>query len=412
MVNNTLYFLSGYNSPNLKLCKTDLTNPNFVNPEILVAEKGDEVITQYVMTKDGIYYTTTKNGVEAKLYLYKNGKSNLIKLPYVSGSITLQSKGNNFSDIWITSSGWANQEQRYNYNLTSNSFNLENLVPTIEYPEFKDIIVEETVVKAKDGVEVPLSLIYNKNLKKDGKSLVLMNGYGAFAESYSPYFSESYLLWVNQGGIVAVPHVRGGGEKGENWHTEGQKLKKPNSWNDLIACTEFLINEKYSSAKKIALLGSSAGGILMGRAMTERPDLFGAVIIESGVLNTLRNEAGGTRSTSIQEYGSINNIEEFKGLLEMDSYQHIKKNVKYPATLIASGINDPRVATWQSSKFVAKLLADNLSNNPSLLKIDYNGGHGGGIPIVQRYTNVGDMFAFAFWQLGHPDYQPKGNNRK
>ncbi|AJW64135.1 Prolyl endopeptidase precursor [Elizabethkingia miricola] len=412
VVNNTLYFLSGYNSPNLKLCKTDLTNPNFVNPEILVAEKGDEVITQYVMTKDGIYYTTTKNGVEAKLYLYKNGKSNLIKLPYVSGSITLQSKGNNFSDIWITSSGWANQEQRYNYNLTSNSFNLENLVPTIEYPEFKDIIVEETVVKAKDGVEVPLSLIYNKNLKKDGKSLVLMNGYGAFAESYSPYFSESYLLWVNQGGIVAVPHVRGGGEKGENWHTEGQKLKKPNSWNDLIACTEFLINQKYSSAKKIALLGSSAGGILMGRAMTERPDLFGAVIIESGVLNTLRNEAGGTRSTSIQEYGSINNIEEFKGLLEMDSYQHIKKNVKYPATLIASGINDPRVATWQSSKFVAKLLANNLSNNPSLLKIDYNGGHGGGIPIVQRYTNVGDMFAFAFWQLGHPDYQPKGNNQK
>lgn len=239
-----------------------------------------------------------------------------------------------------------------------------------------------------------------------------MNGYGAFAESYSPYFSISYLLWVNQGGVVAVPHVRGGGEKGDQWHVDGQKLKKPNSWKDLIACTEFLIEKKYTSPKKIALLGASAGGILMGRASTERSDLFGAVIIESGVLNTLEIEKNGTGGTSIKEYGNPKDSIEFKGLLEMDSYHHIKKGEKYPPMLITSGINDPRVRPWMSTKFAAKLLAGNKSQNPVLLKIDYEGGHGNGITTKKRYESIGNIFAFALWQLDHPDYQPKKNTEK
>ncbi|MCY0968897.1 prolyl oligopeptidase family serine peptidase [Chryseobacterium wangxinyae] len=412
LIGNDLFFLSGYNSSNYKLCKTNILNPDFKNPKTLIPENENEVLQDYTITSDGIYYTTNTNGVEAKLYLYKDGKNILIKLPYVSGNIDLQSKGKNFSDIWVSCSGWANDVQRFRYSLQTNNFSLENLVPAIEYPEFKDVIVEEITVKSYDGTQVPLSLIYNKNLKKDGTSPVLMNGYGAFAESYSPYFSISYLLWANKGGIVAVPHVRGGGEKGDQWHVDGQKLKKPNSWNDLIACSEYLIEQKYTSSKKIALLGASAGGILMGRAVTERPDLYGAVIIESGVLNTLRVEKNGTGGTTIKEYGDPNNSIEYKGLLEMDAYHHIKKGEKYPAMLISTGINDPRVKPWMSTKFVAKLLANNGSENPILLKIDYEGGHGGSIPIAQRYANIGDIFAFAFWQLGHPDYQPKENTEQ
>jgi len=412
LIGDDLFFLSGYNSSNYKLCKTNIANPDFKNPKILIPEKENEVLQDYTITSDGVYYTTNKNGVEAKLYLYKDGKDILIKLPYASGNIDLQSKGKDFSDIWISCSGWANDVQRFRYTLKTNNFSLENLVPSIEYPEFKDIIVEEITVKSYDGTEVPLSLIYNKNIKKDGNSPVLMNGYGAFAESYSPYFSISYLLWANKGGIVAVPHVRGGGEKGDRWHVDGQKLKKPNSWNDLIACSEYLIEQNYTSKKKIALLGASAGGILMGRAVTERPDLFGAVVIESGVLNTLRVEKNGTGGTTIKEYGDPGNSAEFKGLLEMDSFHHIKKGVKYPAMLVTAGINDPRVKPWMSAKFVAKLLANNGSENPILLKIDYAGGHGGSIPVAQRYANIGDIFAFALWQLGHPDYQPKEEIKK
>lgn len=408
LAGDDIYFLSGYNNTlNYKLCKTSVENPNFKNPEILVPEKADEVITGYVLTKDGIYYTRTKNGVEAKLYLFRNGKENYIKTPFVAGNIYLEAKGKDFSDIWIKCSGWANDEQRFKYDLQKNKFTPENLAPIIEYPEFKDIVAEEITVRSYDGVEIPLSLIYNKNIKKNGKIPVLMNGYGAYAESYSPYFSISYLLWANQGGIIAVPHVRGGGEKGEQWHIDGQKSKKSNSWKDLIACTEYLIDQNYTSPEKMALLGGSAGGILMGRAMTERPDLFKVVLIESGVLNTLRNEYGGVGKSAAQEYGNIDNPNDFKGLLEMDAYHHIKKGTKYPAALIMSGINDPRVAPWIPAKYVAKLLVNDASNNPILLKIDYEGGHGGDIPIVQRYANIGDMFAFAFWQLGLADYQPK-----
>jgi len=413
LAGDDIYFLSGYNNTlNYKLCKTSAKNPNFKNPQILVPEMADEVITGYALTKDGIYYTRTKNGVEAKLYLYKDGKEHNIKTPFVSGYIYLEAKGKDFSDIWISCSGWANDEQRFKYDLQKSQFTSENIAPIIDYPEFKDIVVEEITVKSYDGVEVPLSLIYNKNIKRNGEIPILMNGYGAYAESYFPYFSISYLLWANQGGIVAVPHVRGGGEKGEQWHIDGQKSKKSNSWKDLIACTEYLINKNYTSPKKVAILGGSAGGILMGRAMTERPDLFGAVIIESGVLNTLRNELGGVGKSAAQEYGNLNNSADFKGLLEMDAYHHIKKGVKYPATLITSGINDPRVAPWIPAKFVAKLLANNSSNNPILLKIDYAGGHGGDIPTVQRYANIGDIFAFALWQLGVSDYQPTGDITK
>lgn len=407
VVENEIYFLSGNNSPNYKLCKTSLSNPDFNNPEIIVSEKEDEVIKGYAVTKDGVYYTTTKNGVEAKFYLYKNGKETNIKLPYVSGNVDLSSKGKDFSDVWVKCSGWANPEQRYRYSLNTDKFTQENLAPVIEYPEFKDIIVEEVSVKSYDGTEVPLSLIYDKNLKKTGSAPVLMQSYGAFAESFYPFFAISYLSWASQGGVVAVPHVRGGGEKGTQWHKDGQKLKKPNSWKDLIACTEYLIAEKYTSAKKIAVWSASAGGILVGRAITERPELFGAAIVESGVLNTLRVEKNGTGETSIKEYGNLNNPIEFKGLLEMDAYQHIKTGVDYPAMLICTGINDPRVAPWQSTKFSAKVLANSGSNKPVLLNVDYEGGHGGDITVLKRYKSLSKIFAFAFWQLGHPDYQLK-----
>ncbi|NML58269.1 prolyl oligopeptidase family serine peptidase [Chryseobacterium cheonjiense] len=410
LVGDDVYFLSGYNSPNYKLCKVNIKIKNFKNPKVLIPEKKDEVITQYTLTKDGIYYTTTKNGIEAKLYLYKDGKEIPIKLPYVSGNISLQSKGKDFSDIWINCSGWANEEQRFKYDPITDTFKPENLAPLTEYPEFKDIIVEETTIKSYDGTDVPLSLIYNKNLKKDGKNPVLIQSYGAFGTSFSPFFARSFLVWASQGGILAIAHIRGGGEKGVQWHIDGQKIKKPNSWKDLIACTEYLIQKKYTSSKKVAIWGASAGGITIGRAMTERPDLYGAVIIEAGVLNTTRYE--GIGETGFKEYGNPNNFEELKGLLEMDAYQHLKKGTKYPAALITSGINDPRVASWVPTKFAAKLLSYNVSENPILLKIDYEGGHGGDIPVIQAYSTLSDIFAFAFWQLGHPDYQPKKNIKK
>lgn len=405
LIDNELFFLSQYNSQNYTLCKTNLEKPNFRTPEILIPEKKDEVIGQYRLTKDGIYYTTTKNGVEAKLYLYKDGKDISIKLPYPSGNINLQAKGKDDSDIWINCSGWANQEQRFRYDLKTNSFVAENIAPIMEYVEFKDIEVKEVIVKARDGEEIPLSLIYNKNIQRNGNNPVLIDSYGSFGASYSPYFSRIYLLWVNQGGVMAIAHVRGGGEKGEKWRLGGYKETKPNTWGDLIDCTEYLIKEKYTSKNKVGIWGASAGGITVGRAITERPDLFKAAILELPITNTLRDVL--SIASNVDEYGTLKDPKEFKGLLEMDAYHHISKGVQYPATFITGGINDPRVLAWEPVKFAAKLMANNTSKNPVLLKIDYEGGHGVNTTALHAHSNLSDIFAFAFWQLGHPDYQQK-----
>lgn len=400
-----IFFISGYNTYHNKLCKTSIINPDFKNGEVLIPEKKDEIIKSYTITKDGIYYTTTKNGVEAKLYLYKNGQNHSIELPYPSGDINLRGKGENHSDIWITCSGWANDEQRFKYDLKTNSFKPENLTPITKYPEFQDIIVNEIIVKSRDGQEIPVSLLYNKNIKKDGKNMTLISSYGSYGISNNPYFSPTYLLWVQQGGVVAIAHVRGGGEKGEEWRLGGYKETKPNTWRDLIDCTEYLIKEKYTSQEKVAIWGSSAGGITVGRAMTERPDLFKVVIAEVGVMNPLRDEI--TPNGQPKEFGTVNDPKEFKSLLEMDAYQHIKKGEKYPATFITGGINDQRVIVWEPVKYAAKLMFNDASSNPQLLKIDFEGGHGNNVAVDQRYTNIDDIFTFAFWQLGHPDYRPK-----
>ncbi|MFS4472277.1 prolyl oligopeptidase family serine peptidase [Chryseobacterium sp. T20] len=405
-----IFFISGYNTSLNKLCKTNILNPDFKNGEVLIPEKKDEIIKSYTITKDGIYYTTTKNGVEAKLYLYKNGQNHSIELPYPSGDINLRRKGENHSDIWITCSGWANDEQRFKYDLKTNSFKPENLTPITKYPEFQDIIVNEIIVKSRDGQEIPVSLLYNKNIKKDGKNMTLINSYGSYGISNNPYFSPTYLLWVQQGGIVAIAHVRGGGEKGEEWRLGGYKETKPNTWRDLIDCTEYLIKEKYTSQEKVAIWGASAGGITVGRAMTERPDLFKVVIAEVGVMNPLRDEI--TPNGQPKEFGTVNDPKEFKSLLEMDAYQHIKKGEKYPATFITGGINDQRVIVWEPVKYAAKLMFNDASSNPQLLKIDFEGGHGNNVAVDQRYTNIDDIFTFAFWQLGHPDYQPKEQIKK
>ncbi|MDM1557387.1 MULTISPECIES: prolyl oligopeptidase family serine peptidase [Chryseobacterium] len=410
LVNNDVLFLSQYNSQNYTLCKTNIEKPDFKNPEILIPEKKDEVIGQYRVTKDGIYYTTTKNGVEAKLYLYKDGKDISIKLPYPSGNINLQAKGKDFSEIWINCSGWANQEQRFRYDLKTKSFFAENITPIVEYSDFKDVEVQEITVKARDGEEIPLSLIYNKNIKRNGNNPVLIDSYGSFGISQNPFFARTYLLWVNQGGMVAIAHVRGGGEKGEKWRLGGYKETKPNTWRDLIDCTEYLIKEKYTSSDKVAIWGASAGGITVGRALTERPDLFKAAILELPITNTLRDVLDS--DSNVDEYGTVKDPKEFKGLLEMDAYHHIKKGVQYPATLITGGINDPRVLAWEPVKFAAKLMADSASENPVLLQIDYEGGHANNTTVFHGHSNLSDIFAFAFWQLGHPDYQPKEEIKK
>ena len=403
-------FRSAQNAPNFQMAKVNLIDPDFSNPTILVPERSDEIIEDYVVTSDGLYYSTTKNGVEAKFYhLDNNGKEKQIELPKKSGYSTISYKGVDYPDVGVSVKGWTTAYRRYKYDLKTDTFTKYPLTsPVISYPEFENLIVKEVIVKSHDGVEVPLSIVHKKGIKKSGDHPTMFFGYGAYGDAMNPFFSPWFLTWVREGGIFCIAHVRGGGEKGDAWHKAGLKTTKPNTWKDLIACTEYMINEGYTSNKHTVIESSSAGGIMIGRAMTERPDLFAVAIAQVAVMNPLRAEKAGMGS-NYKEFGSLKDSLETTALIEMDSYLHIKEGEEYPATLITAGMNDPRLPPWMAGKFVAKLQAYNVSDKPIVFIPKYDSGHGSN-SIEEGDRNWANICAFAFWQTGHPKYQYQEDN--
>ncbi|MEZ0006786.1 prolyl oligopeptidase [Flavobacterium sp. 28YEA47A] len=404
-----IYMYTTLNAPKFKVIKTSIANPNLATATLVIPEDNDLNLNSPIITKDGIFYTRTKNGVESKLYFtdFEGKKHKEIATPKKAASIFVSARSNKFSDVWIVTTGWTTKGERYRYDLKKNTFTREQLSTIIDYPEFENFEVEELMVRSYDGVEVPLSIIYKKGIKKDKSNPVLFYGYGAYGSSITPSFNPQLLLWVERGGILAVAHVRGGGELGEKWHLAGQKTTKPNTWKDVIACTEYMINQGYTNPTKTAIYSRSAGGIFVGRAITERPDLYAAAIPGVGSMNTVRGENTPNGPANIAEFGTMKVESEAKALIEMDSYLHLKDGVKYPATLTTAGFNDPRIIVWSPAKFAARLLEANASNKPTLLKVDYEAGHFGGVSKVKSYEEIADVLSFAFWQVGHPDFQPK-----
>ncbi len=403
--NEELIYKTSKNATNYKICKTSLLNPDFENPTVLVYENSSEVITDFCLTSDGLFFVKTKNGVIAKLYHYKNKNITHISTPKSSGNIKLSSKGIQHDELWVTLKGWTTQNERYLYNFKKNSFKKENLNSNIS--SLDNLIVKEVEVTSHDGIKVPLSIIHKKNLKLNSNNRLLIYGYGAYGYSQKPKVNNYLVNWVNQGGIYAIAHVRGGGEKGYKWRKGGYKTTKPNTWKDFISCTEYLINKKYTNPKKIAIMSRSAGGILIGRAITERPDLFKAAIIQVGKINTLRSEFGQNGKNSIKEYGTIKDSIEFKALLEMDAYHHINNNITYPSIYLTAGMNDARVPAWQPGKFAARLKSVKTKKKPVLLSVDFKGGHGFDSSTEKRNQELAKILSFALWQTGHPDFQKK-----
>ncbi len=404
--NDEIIFLTAKNAKNFKICKTPISNPDFTSPEVLVKEDKNSVITDFTLTSDGVFFVKTKNGIDAKLYQLNNNNETLyIETPKKAGYINVYSKNPTNSDLFIDIRGWTSNKETYKLNHQTYTFNKLELIKLTELTS--NIIIEEVEIESHDGTKVPLSLIYKKGIKLNTKNRVLMTGYGAFGISSKPRVNRYLLSWINTGGIYAVAHVRGGGEKGDNWHKSGYKITKPNTWKDFIACAEYLIEKKYTSSEKLAAYGASGGGILIGRAITERPDLFSAAIVRVGVFNTLRSEFAPNGKNLAKEFGSIKDSLEFQGLLEMDAYHKVKNNVEYPAILLTGGITDSRVPVWHQGKFAAKLQNASISNKPILLSIDFKGGHGLSQKNDKKINEITNIISFALWQTGHPDYQLK-----
>ncbi|WP_445737347.1 prolyl oligopeptidase family serine peptidase [Mariniflexile sp.] len=396
-LNDEFVYISGKNADNRNISSFNINQP--IKSKILIQEKKNEVLTALTVSGNNLYYTSSKFGVEAFLYEYKNQTETKIELPSPSGDITLYSASNENPQLYVGIDGWTTDYTRYIYE--NNQFFLDTVSSNKSYTEFENLEVKEVLVKSYDGVEVPLSIIYNKNLKFDSESPTFIYTYGAYGESISPYFSPIFLNWVIQGGVFAVPHIRGGGEKGDSWHEDGMKSKKYNSWKDIIACTEYLIKNKFTSKDKTVLYSSSAGGIAIGMAMVERPDLFKVFVADVPMLNPLRSEERKNNASNYLEYGTVKDSTECMGLIAMDPYVNLKPNINYPASLVISGFNDARIDPWIPGKFVAKLQEYSTSNNPVFLDVVYNAGHEGGDTIDEYIDLYSRIFAFAFWQTEH-----------
>lgn len=398
-IENEFVFISGKEADNRTISSINVNTKTPLKQNVLVPEKKDEVITSLIISNNKLFYTTSKFGVEAFLYQFNNDQETKIDLPNASGTIDLFSTSNESPNLYVGIDGWITDYTRYIFK--NETFSIDPLSNNEKHPEFIDFQVKEIQVESFDGVQVPLSLIYRKDMKLDGLNPTFIYAYGAYGESMTPFFSPTFLNLVQNGGVFVVPHIRGGGEKGDSWHEQGMKSKKSNSWKDIIACAEYLIRNKFTSKEKTVLYSSSAGAVATGMAMVERPDLFKVFIADVPMLNPLRSEERTNNASNYLEYGTVKDSTECIALIKMDPYVNLKPNVDYPASLIISSFNDARIDPWIPGKFAAKLQAYSTSKAPVFLDVIYDAGHEGGDTMEERIKEYSRIFAFAFWQTNH-----------
>jgi prolyl oligopeptidase len=259
--------------------------------------------------------------------------------------------------------------------------------------------LEQLFFPSKDGTRIPVFVLHKKGLKKDGNSPLLLGGYGGFLVSEAPAFKAGAFAWLEQGGVYALANLRGGGEYGEEWHQAGMLLKKQNVFDDFIGAAEFLIKEGFTTRERLAIIGGSNGGLLVGAALTQRPDLFRAVICAVPLLDMVRYQKFGSGKTWTSEYGSIDDPAQFKALYAYSPYHQVKPGTRYPATVLASADSDDRVDPMHARKMAAAL-QNASTGGPVLLRIERHAGHGGADLIKAAIEQTADEYAFALEQLG------------
>jgi prolyl oligopeptidase len=395
-----IYLLTARDAPRFKVVKTSLANPDFAHATTVVPASV-RVIDGINSAKDALYVQFRNAGAgEVGRVGYESAKLEPLTLPekFPSGWVVQASA--DVPGVTIETSAWTRAGLTYAYDPAKSTFTDTQLNPVGKYDHVAGYESVEVEVKSWDGVMVPLSILYKTGVKLDGSNPTYLTGYGSYGISRNVVYQPTWLAWLERGGVIAVAHVRGGGEFGEEWHLAGQKATKPNTWKDFIASAEYLIAKGYTSPEKLTGQGGSAGGILIGRAITERPDLFAGALLDVGALDAMRMEFTMNGVPNIQEFGTVTIEAECKALYEMSAYHHVKDGTRYPAVMLSHGINDPRVDPWMSAKMCARLQAATTSGKPVLFRVDYQAGHGIGSTKLQTLKSLADKYAFLLWQTG------------
>jgi len=399
-----IYLLTHKDAPRFKVISTSLAHPDIAHADVVVPE-GDNVIKNVSAAQDALYVQVTDGTLGLlERVAYSGGKAQNVDLPF-RGAANVAASDERIPGVLLEMASWARAPRIYSVN-PQGAVADTKLQPLGPNDDPADVVSEEVKVKSWDGVMVPLSIVYKRGLKMDGSNPTLMRGYGAYGITIDPSFDPTLLAWLEKGGVYAWAHPRGGGVYGEDWHKWGQKLTKPNTWRDFIACAQYLIDSHYTSPEKLAGQGTSAGGITIGRALTERPDLFAAAIDRVGVSNAVRSEDTPNGPPNIPEFGTVKTQWGFEDLYAMDAYLHVRDGAHYPAILLTTGWNDPRVASWEPGKMTARLQAATGSRKPILLRVDYVAGHGMGSTKSQVEEEMADDWSFLLWQFGVAGFQP------
>jgi len=403
---DTIYLLSHKDAPTFQVLSVKAGQP-LSAARILVPAEKDRVIDSIHAASDALYVLARHGAYSLLLRVqYSSRKIEEVALPF-KGHI-----GEAFTDprqpgITIDLENFVVPPTTFAYDPAKKNFADLKLGVTPHYDSGR-YEISDLEARAEDGVMVPDTLVRPKGAK--GPQIVLIQAYGSYGISQLANFSRRAASFLEAGGTYASCHVRGGGELGDAWRLAGKDANKVHTWRDLIACAEDLIARGYTTKDKLFIFGGSAGGITMGRALTERPDLFAGVIATVPGANSLRFELQPSGPPNIPEFGTIKTEEGFKNLYEMDTIQHVRPGVQYPPVMITTGLNDPRVSPWEPAKLTAALQASGTAR-PILLRIDAEAGHGIGSTKSQDDALYTDMWAFVFWRAGLPDWQPHFSKR-
>ena len=408
---DTLYWLSRKGAPRGDILKLDLAHAD-LKPEVVVAQ-GNLPISAVYAGRDAIYWRVNDAGANSihRLLLAKDARPEELKLPY-AGDVADVSTDATSGEVAVLTQSYLRSPAYLGIDPQTGALGDDGLQPAGPYDNPDDLTVEDVRVKSWDGTLVPLSIVHQKGLVLNGNNRTMMQGYGAYGISTSPHYEPRLRAWYDRGGIYAFAHVRGGGELGEAWHQAGFQATKPNTWKDFIACAQYLVDHHYTRPANLVGWAASAGGILIGRAIEERPDLFGAAEVSFPAADMLRFETTANGPGNVPEFGDVRTEAGFQALYAMSPYAHVQDGINYPAVLITTGMNDKRVAAWIPAKFAARLQAATTSGKPVLLHVHYDAGHGV-IDATRHQVDLGeaDLLAFALWQTGDPAFQPRKRMR-
>jgi len=399
-IGETLLLGTNLNAPNKRIVKVEASKPTPENWVDIIAE------TKNVLSPSKANgYIFTNYMVDAvsqvKQYDYTGKLIREIELPVVGSSGGFSGKKDE-GTIYYSFSNYITPGSIYSFNTVSGTSELYKK-PAIDFNS-DNYESHQVFYTSKDDTKIPMIISYKKGTVLNGKNPTILYGYGGFNISLTPSFNITNAVWMEQGGIYAVPNLRGGGEYGKAWHNAGTKLQKQNVFDDFIAAAEYLTANKYTSANYLAISGGSNGGLLVGATMLQRPDLMKVALPAVGVLDMLRYHTFTAGAGWGYDYGTADDSKEmFDYLIGYSPVHNVKEDVNYPATLVTTGDHDDRVVPAHSFKFAAELQTKHTGNNPTLIRIETNAGHGAGTPVSKTIEQYADIFGFTLYNMGYKD---------